>query len=155
MSVGIDIDTRDLQRLQSRLLKVSRMKFDTLLHALGDQAEEHSRDRIQNTKTGPDGKKWRPWSEKYAASKHGAKNHDPHPGQLTESQNHTLLSLRGGLLDSMHNLVTFDEVEVGSNIEYAHYQNEMRPFVGMSSDDSKEAIDVIEDFLDRETKGLR
>ncbi len=150
MSVGLDIEAKDLERLQKRLLAVSHVKFTELLEGIGAIVENQSRNRIQNTKTGPDGTKWKDWSEAYAASKHGAKNHEPHPGQLRSSQGHTLLSLSGGLLDSLQDLVTFDEVEIGSNLIYANVQNEARPFLGLSSSDSDEIYNVINDFLDRE-----
>jgi phage gpG-like protein len=149
VSVGLQIGTDELERLQRRLLKAARVDFVKLLAGLGALVENQSRNRIQNTKRGPDGGLWDPWSDKYAASKHGAANHQPHPGEHFESQGHSLLSLSGALLDSIHWRTTFDELEVGSNLVYAGRQNKTRTFLGLSKDDTKEAVVVIEEFLDK------
>ncbi len=127
------------------------MQFTNLLSSLGSVVESQSRNRIQNEKRSPTGQPWKDWGAAYAASKHGAsKGHRPHPGQLRSSQGHTLLSLDGHLLESLHFQTTFDELEVGSNLIYANRQNEERPFLGLSQDNTAEALEVIEQFLDRE-----
>jgi phage gpG-like protein len=152
MSVGVTIESPDLDRLQLRLLTVSRVKFTDLLHSIGGVVESQSRRRIQTEKRGPDGTPWRGWSQAYAASKHGPKSHERHEGQLFESQGHSLLSLSGSLLESLQSQVAFGEVEIGSNLIYANAQNETRPFLGLSKDNSDEVIEVIDRFLDREMR---
>lgn len=149
MSVGLDIDKADLDRLQKRLVGLSRERYDEVLEGVGAIIESQTRRRIQHEKTTPGGKPWQAWSPDYAASKHGAsKNHEPHPEALYESQGHTLLSLDGGLLDSMHWQKIFDEVEIGSNMSYAKYQDDMRQFIGLSSSDTDEVLGIIDEFLD-------
>lgn len=152
MSIGIAIDATELELLQRRLLSMSRVSFTSLLEGVGAVVESQTRRRIQDEKRGPDGGLWQGWSDAYAESKHGAGNHLPHPSDHYESQGHTLLSLSGALLDSIQGDVTFDELEVGSNLQYAKRQNEMRQFIGLSNDDNREVLGVINDFLDREMR---
>lgn len=149
MSVGIDVDAPELERLQQRLLKATRVDFHEMLEGIGGVVESQTRRRIQDEKSTPSGTRWREWSEKYAESQHGAENHAPHPGERRESQGHTLLSLSGALLDSIQFLRTFDEVEVGSNLKYANRQNEARQFVGLSDENNAEVLALVEDFLDQ------
>jgi phage virion morphogenesis protein len=75
-----------------------------LLDAMGALVESQTRQRITSTKTAPDGKKWAPWSEKYAVTRHGG---------------HSLLRNEGDLLDAIQHLVSGDTSEVGANLEYA------------------------------------
>lgn len=149
MSVGFSVVAPDLKRLERRLVAVSNENYKELLEGVGGIVESQSRRRIQDEKTGPDGSIWKEWSESYAASKHGAENHDPHPGSRRESQGHTILSLTGGLLDSLQHALSFaDEVEVGSNLVYARRQNADRPFLGLSGDNERDVLETVEDFLD-------
>ncbi len=151
MSTGIDVDTAQLERFQKRLLRLSSLQFSNLLASIGAVVESQTRNRIQNTKTAPDGSRWADWSPGYAGSKHGAGNHTAHPGQLSSSQGHTLLSLSGGLYDSIQWLVSgSDEVEVGSNVVYAGPQNKARQLLGLSSDNESEVMELIDGYLDRE-----
>ncbi len=151
MSIGIVIEAPELKRLQDRLVLMSRTNFTPMLDGVGAIVESQTRRRIQDEKTTPEGAPWKPWSEKYAASKHGAsKGHEPHPGELSSSQGHTMLSLDGGLLDSVQFLVEGSGVEIGSNMIYANHQNSMRQFVGLGDGDGKEVVDIVEDFIDRE-----
>lgn len=156
MSVGIEIKAPELARLEDRLASVANMDFGNLLDGLGSIVESQTRRRIQDEKTTPEALAWADWSEAYAASKHGAsKGHLAHPGELRSSQGHTLLQLDGGLLDSMQSLVSGREVEIGSNLVYANFQNTRRQFLGLSPDNTEEAIEVIEDFLDGEFRALK
>lgn len=151
MSVGVSVNSPELQALQKRLLKVSHVKFTKLLQTLGATVESQTRRRIQDEKKAPSGAAWADWSEAYAKSKHGAKNHRRHPGQLRSSQGHTLLSLSGALMDSIQwSTVMSDEVEVGSNLVYANRQNKDRQFIGLSAQNDRELLQVVEEFLDHE-----
>lgn len=157
MSLAIIAESPALSRLNRRMREFSRTLSKAggrvLLEAVGAIVESQTRRRISDEKTAPDGKKWEEWSEGYAASKHGADAaHDPHPGALRESQGHSLLELDGGLLDSIQFLITGEEVEVGSNLKYARRQNAQRPFLGLSKDNEREVVEIIDDFLDDQIK---
>lgn len=157
MSLAIIAESPALSRLNRRMREFSRTLSKAggrvLLEAVGAIVESQTRRRIADEKTAPDGKKWEEWSEAYAASKHGADDsHEPHPGALRESQGHSLLVLDGGLLDSIQFLVTGEEVQVGSNLEYARRQNAQRPFLGLSRDNEREVVEIIDDFLDDQIK---
>lgn len=153
MSVGVVMTSPGLERLNARLQTIGRVfsgaAGNRLLEAVGAIVESQTRRRISDEKTTPQGKKWEKWSDEYAASKHGAdKGHAPHPGELRESQGHSLLVLDGGLLDSIQFLATGTEVEVGSNLVYANRQNAQRQYLGVSRSNEKEIIEIIDDFFD-------
>lgn len=151
MSVGLSVESADLERLRTRLYALSKLTHEPLLESLGAIVESQTRRRFTEEKADPKGKRWRDWSEEYAASKHGkSKNHEPHPGDRRESQGHSILFLDGDLHDSMHFQTAFDEVEIGSNMDYAAAQNEMRQFIGLSPQNTDEVLETIEDYIDRE-----
>lgn len=157
MSLAIITTSPALSRLNRRMREFSRTLSKagarSLLDAVGAIVESQTRRRIADEKTSPAGKPWDDWSEAYAASKHGADDaHDAHPGELRESGGHSLLVLDGGLLDSVQFLVTGEEVEVGSNLKYARRQNAARPFLGLSKDNEREVVEIIDDFLDDQIK---
>jgi len=148
MSIGLQIEAPELRLLQDRLLRISQSDFSIMLDGLGGIVESQTHRRIRQEKSDPQGNAWIQWSDKYAGSKHGAsKSHQPHPGELTSSQGHTLLFLDGHLDDSIQHLVRFDEVEIGSNLKYARRQNTSRQFIGLSEENTAEALEVVEDFL--------
>lgn len=147
MSVAFEVDQRGVLELQHRLHALGTSDYSPLLEGIGGIVESQTRRRLQEEKTSPDGRQWKPWSEKYAGKKHGPKGHEPHPGQLTSAGGHTLLSLFGHLNDSLQHLVTFNEVEVGSNLKYARRQNEARPFLGIGSNNESELLGIVEDYL--------
>jgi len=159
MSLAIVAQSPALARFNKRMKQVaftlSRQGGRDILEAVGAIVESQTRRRISVEKTDPlTGQQWAEWSEAYAASKHGNDaNHRPHPGELRSSQGHTLLVLDGGLLDSIQYLVsTGEEVEVGSNLVYARRQNAARRFLGLSKDNEREVVSIIDDYLDEQLK---
>lgn len=132
IDVKIQSDTRDLETLLSKL-KNPR----PALVEIGRMLQGSTRDRLQKTKVGPDGKPWAPW----ALSTLLARTRKGNAGR--------------GLLNDTGNLsrgITFEvrgnTVTVGAQATYAQYlQNgtdrmPARPFVGVSKQDEK-FIDVI------------
>lgn len=154
MSLAIVATSPELDRLNRRLKAISRTLsyqiVNELLEGVGAIVESQTRRRISVEKTDPKGVKWEEWSEAYAGSKHGRDaNHKPHPTSLRRSQGHSLLVLEGDLLDSIQYLITGDEVQVGSNLIYANRQNAQRTFLGLSKDNEKEVVAIVDDFLDK------
>lgn len=58
--------------------------------------------------------------------------------------------LEGNLLDSIQFVVGDASVTWGSNLVYARYQNSMREYLGLSTDNEKEIAEIVDDFLDEE-----
>ncbi len=100
-----------IREFQELMAKVGRAVTDStdvykLLDNIGQQQEDAAKRRIYETKRGPDGKRWAPWSESYAETRKG--------GQ-------TLLRNKGHLGDSIDHVVDAPRaVEIGSNLEYAN-----------------------------------
>lgn len=132
MSASIVIGSRELERLMKSLEQPSA-RLEQLLDAIGQQQEDSARYRISQTKRGPDGARWAPWSKRYAK---------------TRGAGHSLLRDQGHLMDSLtHNVLGTHAVEIGSNMHYAGYLQEgtedmpARPFLN---------VDGIEDPTDRQ-----
>lgn len=144
MSIGLQVLSPDLLRLQHRLDGLARGDFTRLLDAVGGIVESQTRRRIEYEKIAPDGTAWQPWSEGYAKTRHA---------------NQSLLFASGDLDDS----ITFDvigfELYVGSNLAYARNQNEgstvpQRQYLGLSDANEVEVVTVIEKFFDKELGAL-
>ena len=139
--VGIQIDMRGLEGLQSRLDEIGGFDRRDLLEVIGATVESQTRRRIAEEKTSPDGDEWPVWSEKYAATRHSG---------------HSLLIGEGDLLDSIVFVVGSGEVEVGSNLIYAatqHFGDEdrnidAREWLGLSEDNEAELQRVINDWFE-------
>lgn len=155
MSIGVEISVNGIERVQQRMLSLSRDNFSAMLEEVGGLVESQVRRRISEQKTSPDGKNWPAWSDSYARTRHG---------------NHSLLENEGDLLDSIQYVINGDELEVGSNVKYAatHQFGDKRlafgkvdvvipprPFLGLSDADMDEVVEVIDDFIDDITKGRR
>lgn len=147
MSISIQVTTVGDEDLARRLLLLERTDFDEVLESVGALVESQTRRRIQDTKTGPDGKSWKPWSDAYARTRHGG---------------HSLLMNEGNLLDSIQHLIHGDELEVGSNLVYARTQQlgdtrrgfgrldvtiPARPYLGVNAADEDEVVAAIEDLV--------
>lgn len=151
--IGINIDLRGLEIANHALDLVESIGNNVdLFELIGSEVESQTRRRIQEEKTGPDGKEWKPWSKKYAASQHGnTGTHAPHPDELRRSGGHSLLQLDGGLLDSIQYQALPGRVLVGSNLVYAGPNQASRPFLGVSRENEDEieslCIEFIRDLL--------
>lgn len=123
MIIAVDPDT----------LAVTLTTFDEILSVIGDDMTDalggilvhQVQHRITVEKRSPSGVPWRPWSEEYAK---------------TRKPKHTLLINDGYMRDGISYVVEGREVRAGSPMIYANYQDEMRPFIGLS-DDNREEIE--------------
>lgn len=118
-SSGVVIGMHELEALRKRFAECAdQLTGDaSLADAIGQQQEDSARRRISETKRGPNGKKWAPWSERY---------------RETRKPKHSLLIGEGDLRDSMtHNVLNNLEVEVGSNMPYARAHLRGNPARGL------------------------
>jgi phage gpG-like protein len=155
MSVGISIDDGgSLSRIDSRLRALSSLNVRDILEGVGAEVESQTRRRIQEEKRSPDGVDWPEWSSKYAGSQHGASSHEPHEGSLREAGGHSMLQLRGDLLDSIQYQLEGDDVLVGSNLAYAATQQfgrgniPPREFLGLSNENRDDIERMLTSYLD-------
>lgn len=139
MSATFYIRTEGFNRSRNALLQLSNPgQMVDLLENIGALVESQTRRRIQEEKTGPDGKAWQAWSDRYARNRPGGRS---------------LLQSEGGLLDSIQYLVTDGEVEVGSNLIYAATQQygddargiPARPYLGISDENEAEIDELLQD----------
>jgi phage gpG-like protein len=100
----ISIGINEIERLARHVRAAANTDLFELLDNIGQQQEDAARRRISETKRTPDGKRWEPWSERYAK---------------TRKSQHSLLRDSGALLDSFTHQVQEDAVAVGSNMKYA------------------------------------
>lgn len=156
MSVGIVIEGGPaLARVNRKIRQLSEVDLSDLLEGIGQEVEAQTRHRIQEEKRAPDGSEWPDWSEKYAASRHGARAaHGPHPGQLRAAGGHSILQLDGHLLDSIQFVVEGDDVLIGSNMVYAATHQfgrgaiPKREFLGLSEQNADDIEQLTAEFLD-------
>lgn len=139
----LQVDLHQLKRIQDYVAQLSGVDRLALLDAIGFEVENQTRRRIAEEKTGPDGQRWKPWSERYARTRHGG---------------HSLLVGESDLLDSIQHLVTGDEVAVGSNLPYAAIHQfggaevgmpglPERPYLGLSPENEGDLLQVVEGFM--------
>ncbi len=141
MTVALQYDLGDLQKAADYLNKVVNFDRRRLLDSIGAVAESQTRRRIEEQLGAPDGTPWVDWSEKYAATRHSGQG---------------FLYAEGDLADSIdHQVVSNDQVEVGSNLIYAathQFGDEdrgipARPYLGLSADDEDELLDTLNAFF--------
>lgn len=139
---SIHIDETDLGALRSRVERLADADYGELLDRIGTEITDQTVHRIAQTKTAPDGAAWRPWSARYAATRHAG---------------HSLLEGEGHLLRSIQHLV--DEaagVEIGSNLVYAatHQYGHpparipARPYLGLNANDEADIEAIASRFLE-------
>lgn len=144
---GVRIELQGLSGVNAVLDRLANADLRPLLDALGSEVETQTRRRISEEKTAPDGAPWAPWSDAYAATRHGGQS---------------LLQSEGHLLDSMHyQVIGGDVVEVGSNLVYAAIHQfggeevgrniPARPYLGLSDENIDDlaalASDVVAGWL--------
>lgn len=142
--VTLEVNTKDLDRIQRRLNRLAGFSAAQLLADIGGHVESSTRRRIGQEKVGPGRQRWASWSPAYAATRHAGQS---------------LLQGEGDLLDSISSLVIGDTVEVGSNLVYAatHQFGDdsrsipARPYLGLSSEDvsgiDRLSVDALEALL--------
>lgn len=153
MSAGFAIDWSGLDAVQAKFQALGEFQQQVLLDDIGALVESQTRRRIHEEKESPDDTPWPDWSEAYAAHRHGFKNHKPHPGQLRKADNHTLLELRGHLLQSIMFQNEGSSVDVGSNLVYAAAQFfgtediPARQALGLSPRNERDVLQLVESFM--------
>lgn len=145
-SSSVVIQMGEFERLISKVRAASDADLFPLLDAIGQQQEDAARKRIRDTKQGPDGQRWSPWSPAYS---------------LTRGPQHSLLVGEGNLADSMDHQVDGKTVVVGSNLVYAgrHLHGDegeggipARPYLDTDGgfadpSDRRELRDIVRDFM--------
>lgn len=132
------------------LEQIAQADLDTLVYSLGQLVETQTKTRINDEKTAPDGTPWAPWSAGYAASLQ--RPNRIYPGSL--------LLREDDLRDSITNVTSARQVEVGSNLVYAaihqfggdtsrgHPPIPARPYLGLSQANREEVEDLVKTFVE-------
>lgn len=143
MSGDLEIDLVGLLPFKRKLDRLSGKKTRALLDRVGFAVENQTRKRITDDKRAPDGKRWRGWSEGYAAS----------------GRARALLERSGGLRDSITYQVRGDAVIVGSNLRYARRHQvgdaggkgiPARPYLGLSRANTRQIVKLVARWIERE-----
>ncbi|MFC5372887.1 phage virion morphogenesis protein [Brevundimonas faecalis] len=114
---------------------------------IGGLVENQIKARIADEKRTPDGEAWAPWSDSYAASRHG---------------NQSLLQASGAYLDSFAWDLSGDDLRVGSNMVQAAILNfggtdDMAPgpaaipareHIGVSAENIQEIEEALADWIE-------
>ncbi|NJL32993.1 MAG: phage virion morphogenesis protein [Chloroflexaceae bacterium] len=156
MSVRLTIDVADMARVAAVVDRVAAADTEPLMTDIGAVLESSTRERIEETKTSPDGAAWPP----------------------NRAGTSTLLATGRHLRDSVAFIASADHVEVGAAWEFAHVHQfgatisaknarllsfmaggqrvfakqvtiPARPFVGLSDQDGRKVERLATDWLGR------
>lgn len=139
--VNLVLNTGDLVDIGRRLNAwAGALRFGDALESIGAEVESQTRRRLEDKEGAPDGTPWAPWSERYAA---------------TRVENQSMLESSGALIDSIQWDVIGDDVQVGTDRIYgavhqfgfAKRKIPARPYLGLSTDNEQEVLDVMTDYL--------
>lgn len=121
---------RKLEKLASKGL------LEDTAEGIAGVIESQVRRRIDEEKEAPDGSEWKEWSQEWA--------NNPERSRRSGGK----LELYGHLLDSIESQVQGgDTVIVGSPLVYAGRNHDQRPYLGLSSDNEEEIIEVVNDVF--------
>lgn len=125
-----------------RLLRVfARLKQLTnrgLYEQVGAEIVKRTRARFK-AKRSPEGQTWKAWSTPYAA---------------TRGAGDSLLVDEGELERSIESKIAGDRLLIYSTADYAGPVQKTRPFFGISSDDERQIMDLIEDQFRSAVNGV-
>jgi phage gpG-like protein len=160
MGIRIEVDLSSLAAVAQHVSRLGTTDTEPLMTNIGGLLEKSTRERIEETKTSPDGAAWPP----------------------NRAGTSTLLDTGKHLRDSIAFISAADQVEVGSSWEFAHVHQEgavitpkngsalkfwiasggftqfvmakrvtipARPFVGLSAEDADKVDRVATDFLSK------
>ena len=145
----ISINSTGLERLNRRISRLAAdlRDFRPLLENLGAEVESQTRRRISEEKASPEGAPWKPWTARYAATRHSG---------------HSLLESQGDLLDSIQFLVEGDRVEIGTNLIYGAIHQfgggevginiPPRPYLGVSPENTDDLEAILDDWVDQQLR---
>lgn len=175
MAISVEIETRgaELSRYQRLIDTLGRSDYKAeLLENIGAIAESQTRRRISDEKTAPDGSAWAPWSTAYAKTRHGNQSLLQGDGALLDSIEYQVernkvrigsaLAYAGVHQDGFSGSVNVSShtrlitKAFGKALRFGVYQNvgsfsrqmqiPKREFLGLSSDNKMELLEVIGDF---------
>jgi hypothetical protein len=135
----LSVNVRQLQALVKRLGDAyvrSKKGRHTLASKIADELKEIAENRVEHTKTAPDGTTWDPWSSSYAATRGGQ---------------HSLL------VDTRELLTSFDAsasaagnvVTLRNDAPHAGYVQAKRPFLGIGRLEQEASEDLALNWLGR------
>lgn len=149
--VGVVHEVRlESAEAQRALARLSPALLDQLADEVGSMLEDQTKRRIEDEKTAPDGTPWAPWSPRYAA-------------RLSKRNRVTARSLlvgEGNLRESIQNLVTGTDIQVGTNLVYGaihqfggdtsagHPAIPARPYLGLSAENATEVEQLVVDRVE-------
>ncbi len=150
MAVAIKVEQQLSKQMFDALQKLQNLQLKKPLEAIGKEVVSQTEERITNEQSAPDGTPWAGWSGSYKEYK--AKKQD----------GGAFLDASGALIDSLDYQATSDEVLVGSNLVYAATHQfgdesrniEARPFLGISQQNEKELLKVMNDAINRELQRM-
>lgn len=103
MSIGVEVEVELDRQLRDLGASVPRDFFPQLLEDVGAEVASQTQRRIAEEQTDPDGAPWKPWSKRYARTRHAGQQ---------------ILFARGDLAQSIQHEVDGDEVAVGTPLVY-------------------------------------
>jgi len=147
-SAAVEIKLNEIEKLQKKLNEFVLSGGDKagLLESLGMVIEEQIKERIDISKTNPEGQKWDPWKE---STKKYMQKYFPAASLLYRDP-------AEGLLNSIvHQASGSDSVLIGSNKEYSPFLQEgtkymaARKFLGFGTADIAALQDAVDEFMAR------
>jgi len=135
----LTVDTDNLKSVGESIREILNrsQNLKPAIHDIAEHVLESTQQRFLAMET-PDGDAWEPLAFETLARK------ERQDRILTES---------GTLADTIHYLIENDEVQIGSNLEYAATHQfgrdniAERPFLGLSNDDTDEILDILQSHL--------
>ncbi|OPZ64962.1 MAG: Phage virion morphogenesis family protein [bacterium ADurb.Bin478] len=130
-----------IDRWQAMLRHLAQADLIQLSEGIGALVENQTKERIADSKAGPDGQKWDPWSGRYGRRRH---------------RGQSLLQSSNRLLNSITFVVHPDSVEIGTNVIYGatHQYGDAkrnipaRPYLGLSAENENEIADLCGEFIE-------
>ncbi|GHV20813.1 hypothetical protein FACS189494_05290 [Spirochaetia bacterium] len=144
MGAVVEIDTREIKSLVKKInsYALTDSQKSGLLKSLGVEVEEQTVDRF-DTRTDPEGDKWKELTEAYAKRK------------IEKFKSSGGILVRGGYMRGSieYRLEGSDTVLTGSTMEYADYhqnakkEKRRRKFLGLSADNIADLQDLVDEFM--------
>lgn len=139
--------TTTWEGLQETIASIQAMSpTPEILDAIGSLLVAQTQVRISQEKRKPGGEKWKPWSKRYAQTRH---------------QGHSLLRGQGALHNSIESQVAGDRIIWGSNLVYARVHQKgyrkggipARTYLGLSTRNERELEEFLLDIIGEITFG--
>jgi len=136
LSITVDIKGGDeLSALLDRLIS----KAGDIRPAFKDIGEllRLSHRRRWDSQVSPEGRAWKPLSEEYLKSKR----------KRTSRGRNKILVLDEYLRESLRYQVSPSQMEFGTDIPYAPYAHDNRPFLGVSDEDREKIVRILSEWV--------